>query len=301
MFSWRDAFTVREISTHVLHQYRYSLDRQTFAQVVWQPYSTELIKWLPPYCSDGTDIWQAVVPLIYFFIVEMHHSDRTIPHNCDTVIALHNLDLRGTKTKDWVNHHKEWIQLWDQRRTCIAIGEPWDGNMHGDDPYMVWYRRITCQYISRATCTFDFVALAALHEQDRFARVPPQQPNVHAHAEVEPSDGVDSEPHVERDFTFIPYLRSMLNDWCQTPIRMEDFGNAMTEQHEEGVAHSEEGVSHTVAGALHSGDGLTQSPERVPAFTKTVTHSEERGSHADEQHLQTTHASHEEVPVSAIT
>ncbi|GMP25081.1 hypothetical protein CsSME_00002114 [Camellia sinensis var. sinensis] len=43
---------------------------------------------------------------------------------------------------------------------------------------------------------------------------------------------------------------------------MEDFGNAMTEQHEEGVTHSKEGVSHTAAGALHSGDGLTQSPER---------------------------------------
>ncbi|CAL5380117.1 unnamed protein product [Camellia sinensis] len=41
--------------------------------------------------------------------------------------------------------------------------------------------------------------------------------------------------------------------------------------------------------------------DRVPSFTETVTHSEERGSHADEQHLRTTHASHEEVPVSAIT
>ncbi|CAL5354602.1 unnamed protein product [Camellia sinensis] len=124
IFSWRDAFTVREISTHVLRQYHYSLDMQTFAQVVWRPYSTELIERLPSYCSDGADIWQAVVPLICFFIVEMHHPDRvqrqfgfrqTIPHNCDTVIALHNLDLRGTKTKDWVNHHQEWIQLWDQR------------------------------------------------------------------------------------------------------------------------------------------------------------------------------------------
>ncbi|XP_028111412.1 uncharacterized protein LOC114309791 isoform X2 [Camellia sinensis] len=63
----------------------------------------------------------------------------------------------GTKTKDWVKHHKEWIQLWDQHRTRIAIGEPWDGNMHDDDPYMVWYLRITRRYISRAACTFDFV------------------------------------------------------------------------------------------------------------------------------------------------
>ncbi|KAL7241241.1 hypothetical protein ACSBR2_006794 [Camellia fascicularis] len=223
-----------------------------------------------------------------------------------------------------MNHHKEWIQLWDQRRTRITIGEPWDGNMHDDDPYMVWYRRITRRYISHAACTFDFVsghlvqicsaslegshigtlarqALAALHDQDRFAGVPLPQPNVHVYAEAQPSDGVDSEPHVERDFTSIPDLRSMLNDWCQTPICMEDFGNAMTEQHEEGVTHSEEGVSHTAAGALHSGDGLTQSLERVPAFTKTITHSEDKGSHTDEQHLGTTYASHKEVPVSAIT
>ncbi|KAI7988217.1 Cyclin-A3-1 [Camellia lanceoleosa] len=60
---------------------------------------------------------------------------------------------------------------------------------------------------------------------------------------------------------------------------MEDFGNAMIEQHEKEVTHSEEGVSHTTAGALHSGDELTQSPERVPAFTETITHSEENGSH----------------------
>ncbi|KAL7166009.1 hypothetical protein ACSBR2_036801 [Camellia fascicularis] len=113
--------------------------------VLWRPYSTELIEGLPPFCSDGADIWQAIVPLIYFFIVEMYHPDRvqrqfgfwqTIPYDCDTVTALHDLNLCGTKTKDWVKHHKEWIQLWDQRRTRIAIGEPWDGDMHDDDPYM---------------------------------------------------------------------------------------------------------------------------------------------------------------------
>ncbi|KAL7202409.1 hypothetical protein ACSBR1_033977 [Camellia fascicularis] len=82
---------------------------------------------------------------------------------------------------------------------------------------------------------------------------------------------------------------------------MEDFGNAMTEQHEEGVTCFEDGVSHIAARALHSGDGLTQSPKRVPAFIETITHSEKRGSHADEQHLGTTHALYEEVPVSSIT
>ncbi|KAL7174085.1 hypothetical protein ACSBR2_033357 [Camellia fascicularis] len=204
-------------------------------------HSTKLIEGLPPYCSDGADIWQAVLPWIYFFIVEMHHPDRvhrqfgfwqTIPHDCDTVTALHDLDLRRTKTKDWVKHHKEWIQLWDQCRTRIAIGEPWDGDMHDDDPYMVWYRRIIRRCISHAACTYDFMsghlvqifnaslegshigtlarqALAALHEQDRFVRVPPPQPDVDAHAEAQPSDGVNSELYVERDFTSIPDLRSM--------------------------------------------------------------------------------------------
>ena len=82
---------------------------------------------------------------------------------------------------------------------------------------------------------------------------------------------------------------------------MEDFGNAMAEQHE-GVTHSKEGVS-LIAGVLHSGDGdrLTQSTEWVLVFTEIVTHSEEKRSHVDEQHLGTRHASHEEVPLSAIT
>ncbi|GMP25080.1 hypothetical protein CsSME_00002113 [Camellia sinensis var. sinensis] len=30
--------------------------------------------------------------------------------------------------------------------------------MHDANPYMVWYRRITRRYISRAACTFDFVS-----------------------------------------------------------------------------------------------------------------------------------------------
>lgn len=42
---------------------------------------------------------------------------------------------------------------------------------------------------------------------------------------------------------------------------MEDFGNAMAEQHE-GVTHSEEGVSH-IAGVLHSGDGDGLTINRV--------------------------------------
>ncbi|KAL7184924.1 hypothetical protein ACSBR2_026967 [Camellia fascicularis] len=93
----------------------------------------------------------------------------------------------------------------------------------------------------------------------------------------------------------------MFNDWCQTLICMEDFGNAMAEQHE-GVTHSEEGVSH-IAGVLHSGDGdgLTQSIQWVLVFIEIVTHSEEGSSHVDEQHLGTRHASHEEVPLSVIT
>lgn len=82
---------------------------------------------------------------------------------------------------------------------------------------------------------------------------------------------------------------------------MEDFGNAMAEQHE-GVTHSEEGVSY-IAGVLHSGDGdgLTQSIEWVLVFIEIVTHSEEGRSHVDEQHLGTRHALHEEVPLSVIT
>ncbi|THG15708.1 hypothetical protein TEA_018294 [Camellia sinensis var. sinensis] len=167
------------------------------------------------------------------------------------------------------------------------------------NPYMSYSNFILCEVTSGMDAK-KLKALAALHKQDLFVEVPPPQLDVHAHAKAEPSDEVDSEVHVERDFTSILYLRSMLNDWCEIHIRIEDFGNAMTEQHEKGVRYSEEGVSHTVVGALHARDGLTQSPERVPAFTETVIHSEER-SHADEQHLQTTHASHEEVLVSAIT
>ncbi|GMP46243.1 hypothetical protein CsSME_00014475 [Camellia sinensis var. sinensis] len=35
--------------------------------------------------------------------------------------------------------------------------------MHDDDPYMVWYRRITRRYVSRTACTVDFVSGHLVH------------------------------------------------------------------------------------------------------------------------------------------
>lgn len=163
---WMDDFSVTDVSTHVLHSYRYHLDRQTPNQVIWQPYTPDVIGELPEYCFSGRDIWRTVSPLICFYIVEWHRPDRVlrqfglrqgIPVACNTRPDLHSIDLRGRHAKDWAVVHKDFISLWERRRdtTNIAASPPAQGQMDYHDPYMRWYRRITRRFISRT---------GALHE-----------------------------------------------------------------------------------------------------------------------------------------
>ena len=42
-------------------------------QIVWEPY-THTLGSLLAYCTAGQHIWRAEVPLIYFWILEGHHS-----------------------------------------------------------------------------------------------------------------------------------------------------------------------------------------------------------------------------------
>ncbi|KAL0010015.1 hypothetical protein SO802_005123 [Lithocarpus litseifolius] len=68
-----------------------------------QPYEAEL-KDLPPWCVAGRAVWTATVPLVCFYLVELHTSDHVvrqfgmiqeIPRDVDTNTVLHQIDLRG--------------------------------------------------------------------------------------------------------------------------------------------------------------------------------------------------------------
>ncbi|KAH7859301.1 hypothetical protein Vadar_034309 [Vaccinium darrowii] len=60
---WHDVFSVVQVPTHV---------------VVWEPYSPDVVAALPDYCRVGSEVWQAVAPLLCFPVAEWHQPDRVL-------------------------------------------------------------------------------------------------------------------------------------------------------------------------------------------------------------------------------
>ncbi|XP_058200873.1 serine/threonine-protein phosphatase 7 long form homolog [Rhododendron vialii] len=75
---WDDEFHSPNLPTHVVGHYRFSLDVQRPDEVVWQPYTEDLIQSLPRFCSAGRGVWMASVPLIQFSHVEQHQPERVL-------------------------------------------------------------------------------------------------------------------------------------------------------------------------------------------------------------------------------
>lgn len=107
---------------------------------------------LPDYCRVASDLWTTRSPLLCFEVVEWHLPDRVVrqfgfrqivPAAHDTSPALHTIDMRGRGRTDWMETHGQYIELWVQRRQHLVAGVIDDTPMRYDDPYMIWYRRIT--------------------------------------------------------------------------------------------------------------------------------------------------------------
>ncbi|XP_058223249.1 serine/threonine-protein phosphatase 7 long form homolog [Rhododendron vialii] len=75
---WDDEFHSPNLPTHVVGHYRFSLDVQRPDEVVWQPYTEDLIQSLPRFCSAERGVWMASVPLIQFSHVEQHQPERVL-------------------------------------------------------------------------------------------------------------------------------------------------------------------------------------------------------------------------------
>ena len=85
------------------NKYQFDLVFLPFIQVVWEPYR-DVLYLLPPYCIAGRYIWRAIMPLIYFWIVEKHHLEhvfhqfgmkQALPDLVDTSVDLHRISLQG--------------------------------------------------------------------------------------------------------------------------------------------------------------------------------------------------------------
>ncbi|KAL5787012.1 hypothetical protein ACOSP7_003961 [Xanthoceras sorbifolium] len=79
-------------------------------QMIWQPYTSELLVSLPDVCVRDQHLWRTIAPLIFFDIVEWHRPDRVlrqfglnqeIPVHCYTEVKLHAVDRRGRQHYNW--------------------------------------------------------------------------------------------------------------------------------------------------------------------------------------------------------
>lgn len=127
--------------------------------MIWEPYN-HVMATLPPYCSNGHDIWRTVSPLICFHIVEWHLPNRVIrqfgmkqliPEVCNTEPRLHTIDLRHA---DWSIHLGHYLVRWHSRANFIAASSPIDADGDMAPDYMDWYENITRRFITREGASY---------------------------------------------------------------------------------------------------------------------------------------------------
>uniref|UniRef100_A0A2N9EQQ3 Aminotransferase-like plant mobile domain-containing protein n=1 Tax=Fagus sylvatica TaxID=28930 RepID=A0A2N9EQQ3_FAGSY len=164
---WRNAKDIKDVSTHVLEQYRSDFSRQRPDQVIWEPYTDDVLSSLPEYCRIGQEVWRSVTPLICFQIVEWHLPNRAlcqfgmqqdIPQPANTDVKLHDCDLRGKVHENWRERWRHYISIWDHRREHVVTRDKMVGLMAYHDPYMDWYRRITRRFISRRSGCYEMMS-----------------------------------------------------------------------------------------------------------------------------------------------
>ncbi|WVZ81744.1 hypothetical protein U9M48_029086 [Paspalum notatum var. saurae] len=121
-------------------RYTNELDCVTHRQVEWTPYYREEIEEaeLSPLSGRDEDLWRAVVPLIFFVMVEYHIPTRVLrqfgrrqvvpPHTVPTDLSLHRKrrQCRYSET-DWRITHVAHTGRWDTRqRVPVEAGEAHD-------------------------------------------------------------------------------------------------------------------------------------------------------------------------------
>ncbi|XP_050233633.1 protein MAINTENANCE OF MERISTEMS-like [Mercurialis annua] len=130
-------------------------DRSRYEDIIWEPYTDEILSLLPAYCLEGRRIWRSVVPLIYYHIVEWHHPDRVlqqfglqqpIPLQPRQDHVLHSYTMRGSD--NWRQTHAFYIDLWDHRLDHVVDGPPFQGPPPYHSEYMEWFRRVTRRWIT---------------------------------------------------------------------------------------------------------------------------------------------------------
>ena len=120
---------------------------------MWQLYEAKLED-LPTWCVAGRAVWNAMVLLVCFHLVEKHTLNHVIrqlgmiqeiPCDVDTNTVLHGIDLRGKVSVDWTRKHAGHIIEWGNHfeRRCEAVL----GDMPPHHAYFDWFHRVTRRFI----------------------------------------------------------------------------------------------------------------------------------------------------------
>uniref|UniRef100_M0ZJ12 Serine/threonine-protein phosphatase 7 long form homolog n=1 Tax=Solanum tuberosum TaxID=4113 RepID=M0ZJ12_SOLTU len=157
---WFAHFSWTNTTKHVLKVFRDALDSMTEDQFIWEPYSDDLIENLPDYCRIGRDIWRVRAPIFCWDVVEVHLPDRvmrqfglkqTIPTPFLFDATHFHHDRRGRPNTNWKLEHAQWLPFWNQRLQYICDAPFNREPLRYDDPYLIWFKRITRLVIGNPT------------------------------------------------------------------------------------------------------------------------------------------------------
>ncbi|XP_027338024.1 serine/threonine-protein phosphatase 7 long form homolog [Abrus precatorius] len=146
-----------------LAYYRYKFDHLKCDEIVWQPYSMELMNSLPAICTEASNIWRSVVPLICFQIFECHQPDcvmqqfrmvQHIPRAPYQPDQLHDITLRRKTGENWLAKFKGIVELWDMHQAWVMTNDPQIGLLSSNSKYMRWYITHTRRWMTRDAAIF---------------------------------------------------------------------------------------------------------------------------------------------------
>ncbi|XP_050211840.1 serine/threonine-protein phosphatase 7 long form homolog [Mercurialis annua] len=202
----------RRVPRHSVSHFRLLLDGLRYDDIVWQPYSDDVLQSIPQMYLTGRHIWRARVPMIYYHIVEWHQPDRVlqqfglqqpIPLPAMQDRRLHNIQYQGNYNFDELL--SDYIQIWNNRAAYVVQGYQLQRPPHYHSAYMEWFRSRSRRWIThegaaagQSRDTFEMIALQrearasrigtaarssqlAYGEERRDVTLPPPEPAVPAY------------------------------------------------------------------------------------------------------------------------
>ena len=95
---------------------------------------------------------RARVPIFCWDVVEVHLPDRVmrqfglvqaIPSSFAFDATHFNHDRRGRSNTNWELEHAQWLHFWNHIDQYVWNAPILHGSLRYDDPYLIWFRRIT--------------------------------------------------------------------------------------------------------------------------------------------------------------